>query len=355
MNNKVSSKSITLAQIAKIAKGRIIGDKNCVIKGFSSIEEAKEGDLTFLSHPKYLPFAHKTKARAVIVPRGTELPGKPVIQTDNPSLAFAKIVAYSTDNRFQLKKGIHKTAIVAKDAKVGKNAAIGPYVVIESKAKIGDDTVVGSGSYIGHETVIGKNCLIYPHVTVRERIQIGNRVIIHSGTVIGSDGFGFEAADGVHQKIPQIGTVVIEDDVEIGANVTIDRARIDKTIIGRGTKIDNLVQIAHNVIVGENCIIVSQVGISGSTTIGRGSILAGQAGIVGHIEIGEGSIVYAKSGISKSLPPSSRVFGYPAQPLNEFKKIHASLNRLPRYVKLIQELNKRIEDLEAKLDLKPKI
>lgn len=346
--------SKTLAEIAKIAKGRIIGDKNVVIKGFSSIEEAKEGDLTFLSHKKYLPFAEKTEAAAVVVPQDIALPGKPVIQTDNPSLVFARIVAYYTDNQLRPKLGIHKSVIVARDAKIGKNVFIGPYVVIEKKARIADNTVIYSGSYVGYETTIGKDCLIYPNVTIRERVQIGDRIIVHSGTVIGSDGFGFEAVNGVHQKIPQIGTVVIEDDVEIGANVTIDRARINKTIIGRGTKIDNLVQIAHNVIVGENCIIVSQVGISGSTTIGKGSILAGQVGIVGHIEIGENSIIYAKSGISKSLPSSSKVFGYPAQPLDEFKKVNASLNRLPHYVKVIQELNRRVQDLEAKLKIKEK-
>ncbi len=344
----------TLTEIARIVKGEIIGEKNLSIKGFSSIEEAKEGDLSFLSHQKYLPLAQKTKASAIIVPRDIELPGKSIIRTDHPSLAFAQIVAYYTKNDFQPIKGIHKMAIIAKNAKIGRNVAIGPYTVIEARAQVGDNTTIYSGCYIGPETALGKDCLIYPNITIRERSKIGNRVVIHSGTVIGSDGFGFEAVDGAHQKIPQIGIVVIEDDVEIGANVTIDRARIDKTIIGRGTKIDNLVQIAHNVIVGENCIIVSQVGISGSTTIGKDSILAGQVGIVGHIEIGEGSIIYAKSGISKSLPASSKVFGYPAQPLNEFKKIHASLNRLPHYVKVIQELNRRVQDLEAKLKIKEK-
>lgn len=347
-------KNKTLTAIARIVKGEIIGEKGLTIKGFSSIDEAEEGDLTFLSHRKYLPLAQKTKASAVIVPRDIALPGKSIIRTDNPSLAFAQIVAYYTKDDFPAIKGIHKTSIIAKNAKIGKNVAIGPYTVIEAKARIDDNTTIYSGCYVGAETTIGKDCLIYPNITIRERSQIGNRVVVHSGTVIGSDGFGFEAVHGVHQKIPQIGIVVIEDDVEIGANVTIDRARIDKTIIGKGTKIDNLVQIAHNVIVGENCIIVSQVGISGSTTIGKGSILAGQVGIVGHIEIGENSIIYAKSGISKSLPASSKVFGYPAQPLNEFKKINASLNRLPHYVKVIGELNRRVRDLEAQLKIKEK-
>ncbi len=340
----------TLAEVAEIVKGKIVGERTLVITGFSSIDRAKEGDIAFLSHRKYLPMARETKASALLVPLNIEVPSKSVIQTANPSLAFAQIMAVCVNKRSPSgNKGIHKTAIIAKDANIGKNVSIGPYTVIENKVKIGNNTVIYSGCYVGPETTIGEDCLIYPHITLREAVSIGNRVIIHSGTVIGSDGFGFESVDGVHQKIPQMGTVVIEDDVEIGANVTIDRARMDKTIIGKGTKIDNLVQIAHNVVIGENCIIVSQVGISGSTTIGKGSVLAGQVGIVGHIEIGEGSIIYAKSGISKSLPPLSKVFGYPAQPLNEFKKVHANIQRLPQYIKTIQQLNKRVEDLEKKL------
>jgi len=273
----------TLAEIAKIVNGEVVGDKDLVITGFSGIQEAKEGDLTFLANSKYIPFCRKTKASAIITSRDIEIPEKSVIRTDNPSLAFTDLISAATEGSSHLIKGIHKAAFIAEDAIIGKNVAIGPYAIIESKAVIGDNTVIFGGSYIGHDTTIGVDCLIYPNVTVRERVTVGNHVIVHSGTVIGSDGFGYIQIDGIHKKIPQVGTVVIEDDVEIGANVTIDRARLDETVSGRGSKIDNLVQVAHNVIMGENCIIISQVGISGSVNIGKGSILAGQAGVIGHV------------------------------------------------------------------------
>jgi UDP-3-O-[3-hydroxymyristoyl] glucosamine N-acyltransferase (EC 2.3.1.-) len=246
-------------------------------------------------------------------------------------------------------KGIHKTAIIAKSVKLGKGVAVGPFCVIEEGAQIGDRSVIYASCYIGYKTKIGKDCLIYPKISIRDKITIGDRVIIHGGTVIGSDGFGFATVKGLHHKIPQIGTVVIEDDVEIGANVTIDRARFDKTIIGRGTKIDNLVQIAHNVVVGENSIIVAQAGISGSTVIGNNVTLAGQAGLVGHITIGDGAIVAAQAGVTKSVPPNTMVSGYPAREHESARKVIACVQRLPELVETIRDLKKRIEELENKL------
>jgi len=222
-------------------------------------------------------------------------------------------------------------------------------VVGEDNVAIGDKSVIHASSFIGHNSTIGSEALIYMHVSIRERIFIGNRVIIHSGTVIGSDGFGFATLRGLHHKIPQIGTVVVEDDVEIGANVTIDRARFDKTIIGRGTKIDNLVQIAHNVTVGENCIIVAQAGVSGSTVLGNNVLLAGQAGLVGHINIGDGAVVAAQAGVTKSIPPNTKVSGYPAKPHETAKKVNACLQRLPQLVEKVKELQKKVEELENKL------
>ena len=338
-------------EIARIIEGELCGDSSVLITGFSGLKEAQEGELGFLANPKYIDLAHNTKASAIIIPRDLSVPGKTFIRVDNPSWAFSKIVAMFVEGTTVPLKGIHPTAIVAKDARIGKDVALGPYVVVESGAAIGDRSAIHAGSYVGHKSVVGQDCLIYPNVTLRENISLGNKVIIHSGTVVGCDGFGYVPVDGKHQKIPQVGTVVIEDDVEIGACVTIDRARFDKTLIGRGTKIDNLVQIAHNVLIGEDCIIVSQSGISGSVTIGKGAILAGQAGIAGHLTIGDGAIISAKAGVSKSVPANTQVTGYPARPIVKMMEINAHVQLLPRYVKTIQELKKRVEELEKKLQL----
>lgn len=342
----------TLAEIARIIDGEVIGDGNIVITGVCGIKEAKSGDLTFVANPKYLPLIEHTRASAIITSRDIEPISKPVIKTENPSLAFAKMVSLLSPNHMVYPKGIHSTAIIAGDVKLGKNVAIGPYVVVEDSVVIGDNTVIYSGCYIGHHSALGKNTLIYPNVSIRERTAIGSHVIIHSGTVIGSDGFGFATVRGMHEKIPQIGTVVIEDNVEIGANVTIDRARFDKTIIGKGTKIDNLVQIAHNVVVGENSIIVAQAGISGSTVIGKGVILAGQAGIVGHISIGDGAVVAAQAGVTKSVPANTKVSGYPAKPHEAAKRVNACVQNLPHLYKTISELKEKIALLEEKLNVR---
>jgi len=209
--------------------------------------------------------------------------------------------------------------------------------------------IIYAGCYIGHHTKIGAQTLIYPHVSIRERISVGSRVIIHSGVVIGSDGFGFATIKGAHHKIPQVGTVEIHDDVEIGANVTIDRARFDKTVIGRGTKIDNLVQIGHNVIIGQNSLIVAQAGISGSTIIGNNVILGGQVGLVGHINLGDNVIVTGQSGVAKDVPPDTMVSGSPARPFMTTQRVNASLQSLPKLFNQVKELKKKIEELEAKL------
>ncbi|MDD4980971.1 MAG: UDP-3-O-(3-hydroxymyristoyl)glucosamine N-acyltransferase [Candidatus Omnitrophica bacterium] len=336
----------TLKEIAKFLEGELVGESDIIITGISGIKEANEGDITFLANPKYLPLLEKTRASAVITSRDIRDAPKPIIRTENPSLAFAKMVSFMAPCEIKHHQGIHPAAILGEDVSLGKGVAIGPYAVIEDNVSIGDDTVIYSGCFVGHHSKIGEDALIYPNVSVRERVTIGNRVIIHSGTVIGSDGFGFATVEGLHHKIPQIGTVEIGDDVEIGANVTIDRARFDKTVIGSGTKIDNLVQIAHNVIIGKNCIIVAQVGISGSTTVGNNVVLAGQVGLVGHINIGDNSIVMAQSGVSKSIPPNTISWGYPAKPANIAKRVNACVQNLPRLYETIAELKKKIEELE---------
>lgn len=339
----------TLAEIAAIVKGEVVGDQHLVITGLSGIKEARQGDLTFIANPKYIPLARTTNASAILTPCDIEVPGKSIIRTENPSLAFARVASLMFKTDAFSPKGIHKTAVIAKDALVGKNVAIGPCTVIESLASIGDNTTIYSGCYVGHRTVLGKDCLIYPNVTIRERVKIGDRVVIHSGTVVGSDGFGYVWTNGKHEKIPQVGTVIIGNDVGIGANVTIDRARLDKTIIGDGTKIDNLVQIAHNVIMGKHCIIISQVGISGSTVLGDGVVLAGQVGVHGHLTVGEGVIATSRAVITKSIPPRTRVSGYPAQPYMDEQRLQVALRRIPSYIKTILDLGKRVEALEKKL------
>ncbi|MFH1504415.1 MAG: UDP-3-O-(3-hydroxymyristoyl)glucosamine N-acyltransferase [Candidatus Omnitrophota bacterium] len=337
----------TLREIAELVNGELIGDSEIIITGISGIKEAKKGDITFLANSKYACLMQASKASAVITSKEDFLEtSKPLIKTDNPSIAFAKVVNLTTSNVVKHPQGIHPTAIISKTAVLGENVAVGAYTVIEDGVIIGSSTVIYSGCYIGINTKIGKNCLIYPRVCMRERIEIGNKVIIHPGAVIGSDGFGFAMVRGGQEKIPQIGTVSIEDDVEIGANVTIDRARFDKTIIGKGTKVDNLVQIAHNVVTGENCIIVAQAGISGSTVLGEGVILAGQAGVVGHIHIGDKAIVAGQAGVTKSVPANIKVSGYPAKPHDSAKRVNACLQRLPELYKRIKELEDKIKSLE---------
>ena len=339
----------TLREIAQLIDGAIVGDENVEICGVCGIKEAKEGDITFVANPKYMSLIKHTSASAIITTPDVKRSVKPLIITENPSLAFAKLLSLIAPNEATHYRGIHSTAVIGKNVKFGDNIAIQPYTVVEENVEIGDNTVLCSGVFIGHHTKIGRDTVVYPHVSIRERVTIGDRVIIHSGTVIGSDGFGFATVKGLHHKIPQIGTVIIEDDVEIGANVTIDRARFDKTLIKHGTKIDNLVQIAHNVVIGENSIVVAQAGISGSTSVGKNVTIAGQAGIIGHINIGDNAVVAAQAGVTKSIPENTCVSGYPAKPHKKAKRINACVQKLPDLYKLVSKLEDKITALETAL------
>jgi UDP-3-O-[3-hydroxymyristoyl] glucosamine N-acyltransferase len=263
----------------------------------------------------------------------------------DPSKAFEQAIFKFAPRPITFPPGIHPTAVLAPGTSLGEAVSIGAHVVVEAGARIGDRTHVGANSYVGHETTIGAGCLIYPNVTIRERIKIGDRVIIHSGTVVGSDGFGFEMTAIGHKKVPQIGIVQIDDDVEIGANTTIDRARFGRTWIQEGVKIDNLVQIAHNVVIGKHSIIVAQVGIAGSVRIGSGVVIGGQAGIIGHIEIDDGTMIGAQSGIGKSLHGGTW-WASPAVPLKEAKEQIALVRRLGK-------LFERVKALEEKVRGKP--
>jgi UDP-3-O-[3-hydroxymyristoyl] glucosamine N-acyltransferase len=325
-----------------MCEGEISGDPNLSIMGAASLAEATPGEITFYGNPRYLAAFRKTRASAAFVPEDFEeqIVGTQ-IRVANPSKAFEQVVLKFAPQPIVFPAGIHPSAVIGSGVSLGDNVAICAYVVVEPGAQIGDGTRLGAHSYIGHETTIGGGCLIYPNVTIRERIRIGERVIIHSGSVIGSDGFGFEMAAGGHKKVPQIGIVQIDDDVEIGANTTIDRARFGRTWIQEGVKIDNLVQIAHNVVIGKHSIIVAQVGIAGSVRIGSGVVIGGQAGIIGHIEIDDGTMIGAQSGVSKSLHGGTW-WATPTVPLKEAKEQLAWVRRLGK-------LFERVRTLEEKL------
>jgi UDP-3-O-[3-hydroxymyristoyl] glucosamine N-acyltransferase len=340
---------ITLGEIAERIGGELVGDSSVEISGVSGIREAEEGDVTFLANPRYEAYLRDTRASAVIMCKNSLKPDRPVIYDENPYLAFLKVVRIFFPGRGDFPRGIHPKAVIGKDVQMGEDVAIGAYAVISDGAEIGDRVTILPGCYIGDRTKIGADTLIYPNVSIREDVFVGRHVIIHCGAVIGSDGFGFAKDGEQYQKIPQVGNVLIEDNVEIGANVCIDRSTTGTTHISRGTKIDNLVQIAHNVVVGENSIIVAQVGISGSTELGKNVTLAGQSGVVGHIKIGDNAVVGAQAGVTKSIPPNTCVSGYPARPHAQSTRINATVQRLPELLVTVRKLERRIAELEARL------
>jgi len=322
--------------------GELVGDPKLEITGAASLAEATSGEISFFGNRKYIGLLRKTRASAVFVPPDfAELLALAQVRVSNPTKAFEQVVLKFAPKPITYAQGIHPSAIVGSGVRLGEHVSIQPHVVIEDGSQIGDDTIIGAGSYIGHETTIGSACLIYPLVIVRERSRIASRVIIHSGAVIGADGFGFEMVDGRQQKIQQLGIVQIDDDVEIGANTTIDRARFGRTWIQQSVKIDNLVQIAHNVVIGKNSVIVAQTGISGSTRVGERVMMGGQVGIVGHIEIGDGTAIGAQSGVSKSIP-GGVWFGYPAVPLAEAKQQIAWIHRLGKLFARMKEIEKKL-------------
>jgi UDP-3-O-[3-hydroxymyristoyl] glucosamine N-acyltransferase len=322
--------------------GELAGDPALKITGAASLAEATAGEISFFSNRKYVGLLRKTRASAIFVPPDFAEPiSAAQIRVPNPAKAFEQVMLKLAPKPITFALGVHPGAIVDSSAQLGERVSIQPYAVIEAGAKIGDDTIIGAGTYIGHETVIGSACLIYPRVTIRERSRVGSRVTIHSGAVIGADGFGFEMVDGRQEKIQQLGIVQIDDDVEIGANTTIDRARFGRTWIQQCVKIDNLVQIAHNVVIGKNSVIVAQTGISGSTRVGERVTMAGQLGIVGHIEIADGSVIAAQSGVSKSVPGGTW-FGYPAGPIDEVKQQIAWIRRLGKLFARVKEIEKKL-------------
>jgi UDP-3-O-[3-hydroxymyristoyl] glucosamine N-acyltransferase len=334
--------SFTLQEVAAMSGGEVVGDPKLKITGVASLAEATNGEISFFANRKYIGLLRKTRASAVFVPTDFAEPlAAAQVRVSNPTKAFEQVVLKFAPRPITFTPDVHPSAIVGLNVRLGERVSIQPHAIIEDGSEIGDDTIIGAGSYVGHETTIGSACLIYPLVTIRERSRIGSRVIIHSGAVIGADGFGFEMVDGRQQKIQQLGIVQIDDDVEIGANTTVDRARFGRTWIQQGVKIDNLVQIAHNVVIGKNSVIVAQTGISGSTRVGERVTMAGQVGIVGHVEIADGTIIAAQSGISKSLP-GGVWFGYPAVPFAEAKQQIAWIHRLGKLFARVKKLEKKL-------------
>ena len=333
----------TVSELAALVGGQFLSESGSVpITGPAGLAEAHAGEISFFGHPRYAADLQTTKASAVLVPR--DFQGETAaacIRVDNPSSAFTVITQQFLPPRSAPPPGVHPSAVVDPSARIAPDAAIQAQAVIEADAVIGAGSVVGAGCFIGRGAAIGAGCFLHPHVTVREACVLGDRVILHSGVVVGSDGFGYDTKNGRHEKIPQSGIVLVGNDVEIGANTTIDRARFGRTVIGEGTKIDNLVMIAHNVVIGRHCIICAQVGISGSTQVGDYVVLAGQAGIVGHIKIGDGAIVGAQSGLSNDLEPKAIVVGSPPRPIGEWKRSIVRIDRLGQLYDRVKKLEER--------------
>ncbi|HKA34911.1 MAG TPA: UDP-3-O-(3-hydroxymyristoyl)glucosamine N-acyltransferase [Candidatus Binatia bacterium] len=336
----------TLFELAEIVGGKVIGDGNAEIWKAASIEEAGPGDITFLANPRYATHLKSCEASAVIVGAGaaTAAPprGRGYLEVANPYLAFARVLALiNPPSRYDA--GVSPLASVHSTAKLADGVKVFPFVYISEGVSVGRGTVLFPGVFLGEGASVGAACVLHPNVTVREQCRIGDRVVLHAGVVVGADGFGYAGEGAARMKIPQVGVVEIGDDVEIGANATIDRATLGKTIIGRGTKIDNLVQIAHNVVVGERAIIAAQAGVAGSTRIGNDVILAGQAGVVNHVSIGDGAKVGPKSGIARAVPPGAVVSGaLEAGPHQEWIKVMALVPRLPELWNEVREIKRRL-------------
>lgn len=331
---------MTLKEIASVVGGTVVGDENIEITGLDNIEGAGEHDLTFAVEP-HIEAAKESRAAAVMLPDGTADFPKAAIHVAEPRAAFAKLLEIFTP-KLDIPVGVSDKAHIGKDVKIGANVRIMPFAMVDDHAVIGDNVTLYPHTYIGQYAEIGDDSVIYSSATVREHCRVGRRCVVHSSAVIGSDGFGFTTKDGVHTKVPQVGNVVLEDDVEIGAHDGIDRAAMGSTVIGQGTKIDNLVHIGHNCKIGANCLIVAQTGISGSTTVGHNVTFGGQVGTVGHINIGANSVYAARSGIIGDMPEGVFCAGFPVQSHTEWLRMQATMKHLP-------ELHKKIKQLEKKL------
>lgn len=345
---------LTAREIAAVVGGTLIGDPKIPVTGVAGIKEARPSDATFVGSPKYATALKTTHAAVILLTQALadSVVGQltaALVVVENPMAAFARLVEKITPPPVRFVPGIHPTAVIAPTAKLGIGVSVQPHAVIEADVSIGDRSVIGAGNFIGTGCRIGSDCVFHPNITVREYTVIGSRVILHAGVVLGADGFGFEMVQGQHKKIPQLGNVEIGDDVEIGANTAIDRARFGTTRIGRGTKIDNLVQIGHNCVIGEHCVVCGLVGMAGSTIVGNYVTIAGQVGIAGHLTIGDKSILMAQAGVTKDVAPGSFMLGAPAVPHKEFKKVNAATQRLPETLIKLRDLEQQLAELRARL------
>jgi UDP-3-O-[3-hydroxymyristoyl] glucosamine N-acyltransferase len=330
----------TAAELAGQMQGEVLGDGSIVLTGFAPADRAQPGDLTFAENAEYLALAEKSSASAIIVDQSVSTSRKVLIRVANPRLAFAKTMTLFFPEPV-FKAGVHPTAVIAASAQIDPTTHIGPHCVVGENVRLGARSVLQGGNHVGWNSQIGEDTNLFPNVTIYPEAEIGSRVRIHSGTVIGADGFGYVPDGGVHRKVPQAGNVIIADDVEIGANVTVDRGAVGPTVIGKGTKIDNLVQIAHNVVIGEHCLVVSQAGIAGSTKLGNYVVLGGQVGLAGHLKIGDRVTVMAQSGVMHDIPDGEKWFGYPAQPDRQAKRQMIVLQQLPELLRRVSKLEKK--------------
>jgi len=331
----------TTAEIAKTIGGQVVGDAGAILKNFTTIETAQVGDLTFAENEEFFSRAEQSAATAIIAEKRFSSDKKILIQVPNARVAFAKALAlFFPESKFPA--GIHPTAIFPSSARIDPSAHVGPYCVIGERVSIGARSVLQAGVFVGDDSQVGEDVNIFPNVTIYSRGVIGNRVRIHANSVIGSDGYGYVQDGPIHRKVPQIGNVIIHDDVEIGAGVAIDRGALGSTVIGKGTKIDNLVHIAHNVQVGEGCLLCGQVGIAGSAKLGDYVILAGQVGIAGHLKIGNQVIVGSKSGVMHDIPDGQKWMWIPAAPDRDVKRQIVAIHRLPELLKRVAELEKKL-------------
>lgn len=350
----MAKKIFTLEELSKLTHSRLVGDAQYCITNVADLESSGPEDASFLGNPQYENTMRASKAGVIFISENvTRTEGKNFLITENPSRAFQiTLEAFlgSHLNQFSGFSGIHPTAVIHESAKIGNQVIVGPHAVVDQDVTIGDNTTISAGCYVGLGTSIGTDCFLHPKVVVRERCQIGNRVILQPGAIIGSCGFGFTTdARGRHTKLNQVGIVIIEDDVEIGANTTIDRSRFKATIIGRGSKIDNLVQIAHGVVIGQDNIIVAQTGIAGSAKTGNYVVIGGQVAVAGHISIADKVMIAARSGISKSITESGKYGGLPAIPLHKHQRTSIFLRNIEMYVEHIKELQRQIKELQEKI------
>lgn len=340
---------MTLKEIADHLKGELNGPADLQISSPAKIEEAKSGQITFLSNTKYTKYLPTTKASAIVVDNSVQDIPLPHIRVENAYFAFVMVLKLFEDQNVQISKGVSDKAFISSSASIDPSAHIAPLAYVGANVSIGANTVIYPGVIILQNVEVGDHSILYPGTTIRENCDIGSRVILHNGVVIGSDGFGFAPYNDAYIKIPQLGKVIIEDDVEIGSNTTIDRATLGATVIKKGTKLDNQIQVAHNVIIGEHTVIASQTGIAGSSEIGNNVTIGGQVGITGHIKITDGVILGAKSGVSKDITEKGIMWGSPVNPVMRQKRIEASTRHLPEIEKKLKVLEKEIEKLKEEL------